>query len=410
MTTSRALAIVASTDAGKSMVLRLQEQSDIRGILKAYIEEHMISEIDYGTIPGTEKPTLLQPGAEKIAEIFGCTPEFTITHRIEDWDKGLFHYEFECKLVMRNSGNVLSEGMGSCNSYEPRYRWRNANRKCPHCGKESIIKGKDDYGGGWLCWAKKGGCGAKFDDKDKTIIEQETGKIANEDPAGQVNTILKIAKKRSLVDAAICFCRRYGFQYHQDLEDMGEDLPTQAPKKEEPAGGQASQSPKGQTGQKQTGNTGGNSQPGQKQNGTSSTPQGTTSATNTTSKQANGDQQTTSTGTTTAENNDQGDAWEEPEPVCNETLAALEKVIALANEWEKAHNTIAPKIIEFGKDDSFRKWCEKQIGRPIAINSRTSQLYQKEAISLIAGIDARIAEKSKKAAEEAAAKEKAAVT
>lgn len=33
---------------------------------------------------------------------------------------------------------------------------------CPSCGKNAIIKGKKDYGGGYLCFKKKNGCGAKF--------------------------------------------------------------------------------------------------------------------------------------------------------------------------------------------------------------------------------------------------------
>jgi len=35
---------------------------------------------------------------------------------------------------------------------------------CPECGQAAIIKGKAEYGGGYLCWKKKGGCGAKFPD------------------------------------------------------------------------------------------------------------------------------------------------------------------------------------------------------------------------------------------------------
>jgi len=35
---------------------------------------------------------------------------------------------------------------------------------CPRCGVVgSIIKGKAEYGGGYLCFKKKGGCGAKFE-------------------------------------------------------------------------------------------------------------------------------------------------------------------------------------------------------------------------------------------------------
>ena len=33
---------------------------------------------------------------------------------------------------------------------------------CPDCGKDAIIKGKEEYGGGWLCYKAKGGCGSKF--------------------------------------------------------------------------------------------------------------------------------------------------------------------------------------------------------------------------------------------------------
>lgn len=34
---------------------------------------------------------------------------------------------------------------------------------CPQCGKTAaVIKGKEEFGGGWLCFAKKGGCGARW--------------------------------------------------------------------------------------------------------------------------------------------------------------------------------------------------------------------------------------------------------
>lgn len=40
-----------------------------------------------------------------------------------------------------------------------------AEKKCPACGSTSaIIKGKAEYGGGWVCFKKKGGCGAKLAD------------------------------------------------------------------------------------------------------------------------------------------------------------------------------------------------------------------------------------------------------
>ena len=34
-------------------------------------------------------------------------------------------------------------------------------KTCPACGKAAIIKGKAEFGGGWVCFKKKGGCGWK---------------------------------------------------------------------------------------------------------------------------------------------------------------------------------------------------------------------------------------------------------
>lgn len=34
--------------------------------------------------------------------------------------------------------------------------------KCPSCGAEAVIKSDAKYGGGWVCWKAKGGCGAKY--------------------------------------------------------------------------------------------------------------------------------------------------------------------------------------------------------------------------------------------------------
>lgn len=38
---------------------------------------------------------------------------------------------------------------------------------CPKCGtNKSVIKGSADYGGGWVCWTKKDGCGHKWQSAD----------------------------------------------------------------------------------------------------------------------------------------------------------------------------------------------------------------------------------------------------
>jgi hypothetical protein len=204
------------------MAEALKEDTEQRALLQAYVREHMKSGTDYGVIPGTQKPTLLKPGAEKLTDLFRCTPTFDLIEKVEDWETGLFHYTFRVRITSRDAGTVLAEGFGSANSREGRYRWRDARRKCPSCGKETIIKGKAEYGGGWICFAKKGGCGAKWSDGAEEIEKQEIGKVENDDIYTLVNTILKMAKKRALVDGAIALARCSDI-FTQDVEDFAEE-------------------------------------------------------------------------------------------------------------------------------------------------------------------------------------------
>ncbi len=205
--------------------LVLPDESQFRTDMEAInrfqqvVRATMIDGQDYGVIPGTQKPTLLKPGAEKIAKLLGLADHYEIMDRVEDWDKGFFRYLIKCKLVSVAHGVVISEGLGECNSMEAKYRWREAKRLCPICGAEAIIKGKEEYGGGWLCFKKTGGCGAKWNDGAPEIENQEAGKVANEDIYSQVNTILKMSKKRALVDAALS-AGRLSQVFTQDLEDL----------------------------------------------------------------------------------------------------------------------------------------------------------------------------------------------
>jgi hypothetical protein len=116
----------------------------------------------------------------------------------------------------------VATGMGSCNSYEGKYRWRDLKRVCPECGQATIIKGKEEYGGGYICWKKEGksdGCGAKFADDDKQITGQTVGRIENDDIATLKNTILKMSKKRAKIDATLSATRSSGI-FTQDMEDI----------------------------------------------------------------------------------------------------------------------------------------------------------------------------------------------
>jgi hypothetical protein len=151
---------------------------------------------DFGVISGTSKPTLLKPGAEKILMLLGLTSEYEIVDKIEDYDKGVFAYTIKCVLL--RSGIKITEGVGSCNSKEDKYRWR---------------------------WVKEGDLpeGTYIDDlktKDngygKTLY-----RIENDEIFSQANTILKMAKKRAQIDATLTVGALSQI-FTQDIEDMSQ--------------------------------------------------------------------------------------------------------------------------------------------------------------------------------------------
>ena len=172
----------------------------------------------YGTIPGCgDKPALFKSGAEKLSCVFKLTPRFEIVKT----DLGNFHREYSVVCSITNlSGVFLGEGVGSCSTMEGKYRFRKADRVCPSCHKETIIKGKEEYGGGWLCWIKKDGCGQKFSDGDSAIEDQEAGKIEHDNPPDYYNTCLKMAKKRAHVDATLTVTAASDM-FTQDIEEDG---------------------------------------------------------------------------------------------------------------------------------------------------------------------------------------------
>lgn len=187
----------------------------------------MIKDLHYGIIPGTKKNTLYKPGAEILALLFNLSA----TYEKEKTDLPDNHREYEvtCKLVNKFTGIVWGEGVGSCSTMEAKYRYRNSEQKCPECEKDTIIKGKKQYGGGWLCYQKKGGCGAKFQDGDKLIENQNMGKVEHEDPADYYNTVLKMSKKRSFNDAVITSTAA------SDIFEQTDDLPDFESKVQEPS-------------------------------------------------------------------------------------------------------------------------------------------------------------------------------
>jgi len=232
------LVTIDERDLSVMPAMPLSQAKQRRDQVVAFVREIMVSGTDFGTIPGTDKDTLLKPGAEKLTTFFGLSKQFTLIEKTEHWtdEEPFFYYLYRCHLYRGQM--LIAEGDGSCNSFETKYRYRQGQRKCPSCGQATIIKGKAEYGGGWLCFGKKGGCGAKFPDGDATIETQQTGRIKNPDVCDQVNTIQKMAQKRALIAATLLAVNASEF-FTQDLEDYIPDaiyteVPNEAEAEQEP--------------------------------------------------------------------------------------------------------------------------------------------------------------------------------
>lgn len=227
-----------------------------RDFMLAVTKDLMVEGTDYGVIPGTPKPTLLKPGAERLNSLFGFEPEFTIEREIEDWTGGehagepLFYYRIKCRLM--KNGYCLGEGIGSASTWESkyRYRWMDETQVPAGMDKATLTKrggmtrkfepkfaiDKAETGGKygkpaeyWAMFAdgiaagtaergKKTMGGKEYDGFFVTLNELQF-RIPNPDVHDQANTALKMAQKRSLIAATLLATNASEF-YSQDLEDL----------------------------------------------------------------------------------------------------------------------------------------------------------------------------------------------
>jgi hypothetical protein len=142
-------------------IKEIKHQYDLfRKLQKEVLEEN----VDYGfpikQHSESQKPSLYKSGAEKLVRLFNLTPEFEIIKEIEN--ESFIMYKFVCRLKAQD-GKIIGVGYGACNSKEKR---------------------------GW--------------DQNPWVFQ---------------NSILKIAKKRSLVDAVLTGLGASNV-FTQDLEDM----------------------------------------------------------------------------------------------------------------------------------------------------------------------------------------------
>ena len=130
--------------------------------IETIVAKYLKAGRDYDRLPNTTKPTLLKSVAEILADVFGFRTSAKVINRIADYDKQFVLYEV-CVTVVNSDGKIIADGLGSCNSRERKYL-------------------KTDF-------------------------------------ATNLNTVLKIAKKRAFVDAVLT-ATHASHIFTQDMEDI----------------------------------------------------------------------------------------------------------------------------------------------------------------------------------------------
>jgi len=97
-------------------------------LIQTAMTEVLVEGSDYGRIPGTQTPSLLQPGAEKIRALFSFNAPTSIIHRHEDWAERVFAYDAEC-IVSDTSGKELTRVTATCSTEEDQYRRQHSERQ-----------------------------------------------------------------------------------------------------------------------------------------------------------------------------------------------------------------------------------------------------------------------------------------
>lgn len=215
--------VLAPASTAIMPVLVVAQMRERRLLMQELVRDALVREVDFGVIPGTTKPTLFKSGAEKLCTFFGLSVRLACLDAQEDWTgeahggEPFFSYRYRASI---HRGDLLvAEAEGSCTSWESRYRYRDSKRACPQCGQPAIITGKAEYGGGYVCFKKQGGCGAKFRTGDAAIEGQTIGRMPNPDVIDQVNTVQKMSQKRAMIAATLIAVNASDF-FTQDLEDL----------------------------------------------------------------------------------------------------------------------------------------------------------------------------------------------
>lgn len=182
----------------------------------------------YGRIPGCgDKPVLLKPGAEKLCLTFRLAPTYDVDER--QLESGHREYRVTATLTSIMTQVRIGQGVGACTTLENKYRFRAGpaeitDRVVPRAywdlRQDDPAKAQEMIGGKGFTVKKVDGQG--------WMVAKGGEKVEHDNPADHYNTVLKMAKKRALVDAVLTTTAASDI-FTQDLEEISASLATLTP-------------------------------------------------------------------------------------------------------------------------------------------------------------------------------------
>lgn len=187
----------------KPMVMSPMTASEIQeqvNVIQKVMQQVMKEGTHFGKIPGCgDNKTLMKPGAEKILTTFRLAADPDVED-LSDRDK--MRYRVKVRITSP-SGIFLGAGVGECSSNEDKYKWR-ACYILEEYNATPEDRRRIKY--------------SKY--QNQPTKEQKQIRTNPDDIA---NTVLKMAKKRGLVDAVLTVTAASDI-FTQDIEDIPEEI------------------------------------------------------------------------------------------------------------------------------------------------------------------------------------------
>lgn len=189
--------ITKAKNAAKAVRVRpmSREVAEVRhniNMIQEAMKATMKPDTHYGVIPGCQKPSLYKAGAETLLALF----KLTFVPKVQDLSAdGEIRYLVTMELSTRD-GVLVGAGIGECSSGEEKYMWRKA------------VSDKE--------WDATPEISRRIKYKPTYEINQ-----VRVNPSDMANTILKMAKKRALIDGILSATAASDI-FTQDIQDLPE--------------------------------------------------------------------------------------------------------------------------------------------------------------------------------------------